>query len=108
MSCSSCSLWMILPEDKNSMALKNAWVQMWKRAMLGWLSPMATIISPSCLVVEYATIFFMSCWEMAVVAAKIAVVDPKIRHQVLKLLASEYAGSSRISRKIPATTMVEL
>lgn len=32
MSCSSFRLWMIEPEHMNSMALKNAWVQMWRNA----------------------------------------------------------------------------
>lgn len=32
MSCSSLRLWMIDPEHMNSMALKNAWVQMWRKA----------------------------------------------------------------------------
>jgi len=50
----------------------------------------------------------MSCWEMAVVAAKIAVSEPKIKHQLLNILIPEYSGPSRISKKIPATTIVEL
>lgn len=32
MSCSSFRLWMIEPEHRNSMALKNAWVQIWRKA----------------------------------------------------------------------------
>lgn len=35
MSCSSFRLWMTEPEHRNSMALKNAWVQMWKNASCG-------------------------------------------------------------------------
>lgn len=57
--------------------------------MIGAFSPMATIMRPNCLVVEYATIFFISCWDMAVVAAKRAVIDPKTRHHLLNLLAFE-------------------
>ena len=34
-SCSSFRLWMIEPEHINSMALKNAWVQMWRNAKCG-------------------------------------------------------------------------
>ena len=34
-SCSSFRLWMIVPEHKNSMALKNAWVQMCMKASWG-------------------------------------------------------------------------
>lgn len=32
MSCSSFRLWMMAPEQRNSMALKKAWVQMWRNA----------------------------------------------------------------------------
>lgn len=32
MSCSSFRLWIIEPEHRNSMALKNAWVQMCRKA----------------------------------------------------------------------------
>lgn len=32
MSCSSFRLWMIEPEHRNSIALKNACVQMWRNA----------------------------------------------------------------------------
>lgn len=45
---------------------------------------------------------------MAVVAANIAVMEPRIRHQVLNLLDDWYMGFSRIRRKIPATTIVDL
>lgn len=31
-SCSSFRLWMIDPEQRKSMALKKAWVQMWRNA----------------------------------------------------------------------------
>lgn len=47
MSCSSLRLWIIEPEHKKSMALKKAWVQIWRKASWGWFSPMVTIISPS-------------------------------------------------------------
>lgn len=49
---------MINLEHKNSMVLKNAWVQMCRKARWGWLMPMVTIIRPSWLEVEKATIFF--------------------------------------------------
>lgn len=35
MSCSSFRLWMIEPEQRKSMALKNAWVQMCRKASCG-------------------------------------------------------------------------
>lgn len=47
MSCSSFRLWIIEPEHKNNMALKNAWVQMWRKANCGWFSPIVTIIRPN-------------------------------------------------------------
>ena len=50
----------------------------------------------------------MSCWVMAVVAAKMAVTEPKIKHHVLKFFREENKGLSRISRNIPATTIVDL
>lgn len=31
-SCSSLRLWMMDPEQRNSIALKKAWVQIWKKA----------------------------------------------------------------------------
>lgn len=34
-SCSSFRLWMIEPEHRNNMALKKAWVQMWRNARCG-------------------------------------------------------------------------
>ena len=35
-SCSSFRLWIIDPEHINSIALKNAWVQMCRNARCGW------------------------------------------------------------------------
>lgn len=35
MSCSSFRLWIIDPKQRKSMALKNAWVQMWRKASCG-------------------------------------------------------------------------
>lgn len=51
---------MIEPEHINSIALKKAWVQVCRNARWGWLIPMVTIISPSWLEVENATIFLIS------------------------------------------------
>lgn len=50
----------------------------------------------------------MSCWEIAVVAAKVAVSDPSIRHQDLKDVFLSYIGPNRTSKNIPATTIVDL
>lgn len=35
MSCSSFRLWIIEPEQRKSIALKKAWVQMWRKASWG-------------------------------------------------------------------------
>lgn len=50
----------------------------------------------------------MSCWDIAVVAAKTAVREPRVRHHVLNELILEYSGLRRMRRNIPATTIVEL
>lgn len=46
-SCSSFKLWMMEPEQRKSIALKKAWVQMCRNANWGWLRPIVTIINPS-------------------------------------------------------------
>lgn len=47
MSCSSLRLWIIEPEQRKSIALKKAWVQICRKASWGWFRPIVTIISPS-------------------------------------------------------------
>ena len=106
MSCSSLRLWMIEPEHRNSIALKNAWVQMWRKASCGWLRPIVTIIRPSWLDVEKATIFLMSFWVRAQVAVKRVVSAPRQRQVVRTVWLLDISGWSRIRRKIPATTIV--
>lgn len=78
-SCSSFKLWIIDPEQRNSMALKNACVQMWRKAKWGWLIPIVTIMRPSWLEVEKAIIFLMSFWVSAQIAVKRVVIAPKHR-----------------------------
>lgn len=77
MSCSSLRQWMIEPEHKKSIALKKAWVQMCRKASWGWLRPIVTIIRPSWLEVEKATIFLISFCVNAQVAVKRVVKAPK-------------------------------
>lgn len=77
MSCSSFRLWIIDPEHRNSMALKKAWVQMCRNARWGWLIPIVTIIRPSWLEVEKATIFLMSFWVRAQIAVNRVVMAPR-------------------------------
>lgn len=105
-SCSSFRLWIIDPEQRKSMALKNAWVQMWRKASWGWLSPIVTIIRPSWLEVEKATIFLMSFWVRAQTAVKRVVRAPKQRQIVRAVWLFSSIGLVRMRRKMPATTMV--
>lgn len=106
MSCSSFRLWIIEPEQRKSMALKNAWVQMWRKASWGWLRPIVTIIRPSWLDVEKATIFLMSFWVRAQVAVKKVVSAPRQRQIVRAVGLFSMRGLIRTRRKMPATTMV--
>lgn len=97
---------MIEPEHRNSMALKKAWVQICRKAKCGWFNPIVTIIRPSWLDVEKATIFLMSFWVSAQQAVKRVVRAPRQR-QVVKIKGLSWMrGAVRISRKMPATTMV--
>lgn len=106
MSCSSLRLWIIDPEHRNNIALKNAWVQMCRKANWGWFKPMVTIIRPSWLDVENATIFLMSFCVRAQAAVNRVVVAPRQRQVVRATWLCSIRGWSRMSRKMPATTMV--
>lgn len=86
MSCSPFRLWIIDPEQRNSMALKKACVEMWRKASCGRFSPMVTIISPSWLDVEKAMIFLISFCVIAHVAANSVDRAPKHRHSVRAVL----------------------
>lgn len=77
MSCSSLRLWMIEPEHMKSIALKNAWVQICRKAKYGWFTPRVTIMSPSWLEVEKATIFLISFWVRAQIAVNRVVRAPR-------------------------------
>lgn len=81
-------------------------MQMWKKARSGWLSPIATIMSPSWLDVENATIFLISFWVRAQVAVNRAVRAPRHRHRVRAPWLFSIKGLIRTSKKMPATTMV--
>lgn len=82
MSCSPFRLWMIEPEHRNSIALKNACVEMCRKASCGRFSPIVTIIRPNWLDVEKAMIFLMSFWVRAHVAANSVERAPRHRHRV--------------------------
>lgn len=106
MSCSSLRLWIIDPEHINNMALKNAWVQICRKAKYGWLIPNVTIIRPSWLDVENATIFLISFWVRAQIAVNKVVSDP--RHSIIVRINElfDVMGWNRTKRKMPATTIV--
>lgn len=73
---------MIRPEHRNSMALKNAWVEMCRKASWGRSNPIVTIMRPSWLEVEKAMIFLMSFWVRAQVAANNVDRAPRHKHVV--------------------------
>lgn len=79
---------------------------MCKNASWGWFKPMATIIRPSWLEVENATIFLMSFWVRAQAAVNSVVIAPRHKAVVRTIWLSWNRGLSRIKRKMPATTMV--
>lgn len=106
MSCSSLRLWMTEPEQRKSIALKNAWVQIWRKASCGWFRPMVTIIRPSWLDVEKATIFLMSFWVRAQTAVNKVVRAPRQRQIVSAVWFCSRRGLIRTRRKMPATTIV--
>lgn len=68
--------------------------------------PRVTIIRPSWLDVEKATIFLMSFWVRAQIAVNRVVIAPKHSIAVRIVLLLEMRGWKRISRKTPATTIV--
>lgn len=65
-----------------------------------------TIIRPSWLEVEKATIFLMSFCVRAHVAVNRVVKAPRQRQIVSAVGLFSNSGLSRISRKMPATTIV--
>lgn len=65
-----------------------------------------TIIRPSWLEVEKATIFLISFWVRAQVAVKRVVRAPRQRQRVRAEELFSNRGLRRMSRKIPATTIV--
>lgn len=70
------------------------------------MSPIVTIINPSWLDVEKATIFLISFWVRAQVAVNKVVNAPKHRQVVRAVWLFSIRGLRRIRRKMPATTMV--
>lgn len=56
---------MRFPAQMKRRALNMAWVMRWNRARFGRFRPRLAIITPSCLKVDRAMIFFMSDSSMA-------------------------------------------
>lgn len=79
---------------------------MCRKASCGWLSPRVTIIKPSWLEVEKATIFLISFWVRAQVAVKRVVRAPRHKQVVRAVGLFSKSGLRRMRRKIPATTIV--
>lgn len=67
---------------------------------------MVTIIRPSWLDVEKATIFLISFWVKAQAAVKKVVMAPRQRQVVKISWLFSISGCRRMRRKIPATTIV--
>lgn len=67
---------------------------------------MVTIIRPSWLEVEKATIFLMSFCVRAQMAVNRVVIAPRHRVRVCMVLFCSMRGWKRISKKTPATTIV--
>ncbi len=68
--------------------------------------PSVTIINPSWLVVENATIFLMSFWVSAQMAVNRVVIAPRHSMAVRIVLLLEMRGWNRINKNTPATTIV--
>ena len=95
------------PEPRNSSALKNAWVTMWKIAATYAPEPTARNMYPSCDTVLYASTFLMSFCATAIVAANNAVAAPT---HAMTIGAHSYEACStgliRVIRNTPDVTMV--
>lgn len=79
---------------------------MWRNANCGNPSPIVTIIKPSWLDVEKAMIFLISFCVRAQIAVNKVVSAPKHRQIVIARGLWLIIGNVRISKKIPATTIV--
>ena len=99
-------MWIILPILIKIKALKKAWDRRWKNAKFHIPHPKVVIITPNCLRVERATIFFISISTMAVIPAISIVAAPKAKttKEVADFLRR---GRKRINRYTPAVTRVE-
>lgn len=99
--------WIIEPAQINSKALNKACVIKWKKANLGSPTDKASIITPSCLKVDNAIIFFMSHSVKAAIPA-INIVKDEVKNNRSEKILKELKNSwNRISKNTPAVTSVE-
>lgn len=80
------------PAHINNSALNSAWVDRWKRAREGRARPRLAIITPSCLSVDKAIIFFMSDSNIADRPAIDMVRDAVRRRSVWKFFVRDREG----------------
>jgi hypothetical protein len=99
--------WINLPAQINSRALNIAWVIRWKKAKFVKFREILVIITPSCLRVESAIIFFISVSTIAFIPAISIVRDDRISRVMVAHLFGIRFGLNRIRRKIPAVTKVD-
>lgn len=90
-----------------SKALKRAWTNKWNNAKSGYPSPRVNIITPSCLNVEKATIFFRSVSCQADHPPTKQVLAPANKSKDLEHHTSPELDLIRIIRNTPAVTNVE-
>lgn len=83
---------MIVPAHRNSNALNKAWVSRWKSAKVLSPKPSLIIISPSCLRVDRAMIFFRSVSRQATVPAMNLVIIPVMSSLLPNHLVKESVG----------------
>ena len=85
-------------------ALKNACASRWNRAAIHAPTPIASIMYPSWLIVEYASTFLMSVCTIATSAASVSVMQPMI---ATNCCASGVSSTKiRAVRYTPAATIV--
>lgn len=80
------------PTEMNNVALNIAWVRRWIKQNVTIFRLSVTIISPSCLRVDSATVFFWSGCADAHIAPNNAVNNPDDSKILLKAFVSERNG----------------
>lgn len=76
----------IVPAVMNKSDLNRAWVDRCRNVSSGKFSPRVIIITPNCLSVDNAMIFFMSFSVMANIPASVMVAAPTISAEELNSL----------------------